>query len=282
MAIHPASTMAQPFSGWWPITVVSTLSAMIHGIDAHVVHHQVEHGIDTGTHLGHAAQVFGAQGGRGGADADHLAGQAGFAQAIGGTDAAGAFLFGHGDEGGVVVMVVAGAGMGDHAAEAHAAGVEHLAHGQQGGVFRGDAGAVAIHVDFNPDFKTFLLRLAEGHDGLGTDHAVGHDLEIAALATQCQRLAQLGGGHADGVDDVGDAGGKELLGSLRVETVMPRAPACNCACTTCWHLVVLTCGRKRTPSASMRCCMRAMLCSMREMSIKAAGVGRVARLMGNS
>ena len=28
MAIQPASTMAQPFSAWCPITVVSTLSAM--------------------------------------------------------------------------------------------------------------------------------------------------------------------------------------------------------------------------------------------------------------
>jgi hypothetical protein len=28
MAIQPASTMAQPFSTWWPMTVVSTLSAM--------------------------------------------------------------------------------------------------------------------------------------------------------------------------------------------------------------------------------------------------------------
>ena len=28
MAIQPASTMAQPFSGWWPMTVVSTDSAM--------------------------------------------------------------------------------------------------------------------------------------------------------------------------------------------------------------------------------------------------------------
>jgi hypothetical protein len=44
------------------------------------------------------------------------------------------------------------------------------------------------------------------------------------------------------------------------------------------HLVVFTCGRKRTPSAFMRCCMRAMLCCMRERSMMAAGVSRVARV----
>src|SRR3954470_16225594 len=58
---------------------------------------------------------------------------------------------------------------------------------------------------------------------------------------------------------------------------MPSAPALACARATGVHLLVLTCGLKRTPSAFMRCCMRSMLRCMRARSITAAGVSRAAK-----
>src|SRR5437588_582524 len=68
---------------------------------------------------------------------------------------------------------------------------------------------------------------------------------------------------------------KNCSASFRVETVMPEAPAARCAAATGTLLLVFTWGRRRTPCASMRCCMRAMLRCMRSRSITAAGVSRV-------
>ena len=66
---------------------------------------------------------------------------------------------------------------------------------------------------------------------------------------------------------------KNCSASFRVDTVMPTAPASRCRRATSMHFVVLTWGRRRTPSAFMRCCMRAMLRIRRVSSISAAGVG---------
>ena len=57
------------------------------------------------------------------------------------------------------------------------------------------------------------------------------------------------------------------------------APASSCRRTTSRHLLVLTCGRSFTPSASMRDCMRVMLACMWGMSMRAAGVSRAARVI---
>lgn len=64
---------------------------------------------------------------------------------------------------------------------------------------------------------------------------------------------------------------------VRVGTVMPRAPAASCSCVTDQHFAVFTCGRKATPSASMRCCIRAMLVYIRRVSTRAAVVSRMER-----
>src|SRR6188472_2715704 len=66
---------------------------------------------------------------------------------------------------------------------------------------------------------------------------------------------------------------KNCSASFSVETVIPLAPASRCRRATSMHFVVLTCGRRRTPSAFMRCCMRAMLRIIRVSSRSAAGVG---------
>src|SRR6476646_3228699 len=66
---------------------------------------------------------------------------------------------------------------------------------------------------------------------------------------------------------------KNCSASYSVDTVIPLAPASRCRRATSMHFVVLTCGRRRTPSASMRCCMRAILRIMRGSAISAAGVG---------
>ena len=76
---------------------------------------------------------------------------------------------------------------------------------------------------------------------------------------------------------------KNCSASLSVETVMPRAPASSCACTTGRHFEVLTCGRKATPSAFIRSCMRATLRRIRARSTSAEGVSRSAsRVMDRS
>lgn len=124
----------------------------------------------------------------------------------------GMFLFGYGDEGGVVVVVIVGICMGDYVVDVYVVGVEYFVYGQQGGVFWSDVGVVVIYVDFNLDFKIFFLCLVEGYDGFGIDYVVGYDFEVVVLVVQCQCLVQFGGGYVDGVDDVGDVGSKELFG----------------------------------------------------------------------
>ena len=134
---------------------------------------------------------------------------------FGGLHAAGPFLFGQCGERFRCVQLVTRSGVRHDATETHAAFVQASRHRHQSVLVVGpDARAVAIAVDFDPHLEDFVVFLAEVRDGRCRRRVVDEDLQLAALAAHRQHLGQLGRRDADGVEDVDDAGGEELLGFL--------------------------------------------------------------------
>lgn len=101
--------------------------------------------------------------------------------------------------------------MGHHATQVHAAVAEDSRHVQQGLVFSGQAGAVAIAVDFNPYVEALVVLLCERDEGLGTGDAVGEQAQVAALAPQGQGLGQFARRDGHGIKHIEDALAEAML-----------------------------------------------------------------------
>jgi hypothetical protein len=102
-----------------------------------------------------------------------------------------------------------------HAAQAHAAFVQRARHLEQRVFFGPDAGAMAVGVDLDQHLEHLAVRAAEGGDGPCRLGAVRDDGQRAAAPAQFHRVRQPVRRHADGVEDVGEAVRKELLGLLQ-------------------------------------------------------------------
>ncbi len=92
--------------------------------------------------------------------------------------------------------------MGQHAGQRDRRGaVEDAGDLQKLGAVRGHAAALVPDVDLDEHG----VGGAVGRDRLGRVGVVGDDLEVGALVAEGRRAIELGGRHADGIEDVGDA-----------------------------------------------------------------------------
>ena len=116
--------------------------------------------------------------------------------------------------------------MREHARKLHSAALQYLADFQQRVLIWLDSRAVAVGIDLYEHHKRMAVVLAEAGNGLGAFDAVGEDLESAAAPAQIQGLGQSVRGHADGIENVGHALGKELLGFLERRYRDAAGPGC--------------------------------------------------------
>src|SRR5690349_5775303 len=105
--------------------------------------------------------------------------------------------------------------MRHHATHAHASLVQRARDGNQSVTVRSDARAMTVDVDLDPDFERRRMRVPKVRDRLRTGDAVGDDLEVATALPQGQRLWQLRGCDADGIQHVAHTGDEKLLGLLQ-------------------------------------------------------------------
>jgi hypothetical protein len=186
--------------------------------DADVVHDQIEEHINAGTHLGHAFQIQRREGSGRGTDADVRARDPGVTYALSGANAEGALLFGKGLQGFGVVEFVAGTGVGHDAAQLHAAFAEDARDVDECRVFSGEARAMAVTVDLNPDGPDgvgFVVLTGKSDDCMGALNAVGQHAQVATGPPQRQCLGQFAGRDGDGIQHVADALVETVFGFLQ-------------------------------------------------------------------
>jgi hypothetical protein len=104
--------------------------------------------------------------------------------------------------------------VGHHAAQVQAALAEDAGDVDQYRVLCGQAGAMAVAIDFDPHVEAYVMLLCESDDGLGALDAVGKQAEVAAFAPQGQGLGQFAWGDGHGVEHIAYAGGETMLGFL--------------------------------------------------------------------
>ena len=114
--------------------------------------------------------------------------------------------------------------MGQHALQDGAALVQQLADGDQVGGLGLDAGAMAVGIDFDHHLEDVLLGPALGDDGFGGRRRIDQEDQGAAPPAERQRPVELLRRDADGIENVGEARGEELLGLLQGRDGDARGP----------------------------------------------------------
>ncbi|KAG0778981.1 hypothetical protein G6F22_010905 [Rhizopus arrhizus] len=188
---------------------------VVDGAHAQPCHHQVEEHVHARAHFRHAIEVAGKVGGGRGADADDRARQPCLADRFSAADGSPALLFGHIGDRLQAAAAVGLAGMRHDAAQA-ACGMQHTGDGEKMLVItRLHAGAVAVAIDLDQRGHGAALGRGTIGDRLGGFDAVDDHGQVHALAAQGEHAVQLGRRHADGIQQIGDAGRGELFGFLQ-------------------------------------------------------------------
>jgi hypothetical protein len=141
----------------------------------------------------------------GGAERNHVAGQAGGAQALGGGD--GGHAFGLRDAL-HVLHGAAGVGMAGMGQDAGAGTAEAPGDVEQGGAVGGDAATALATIDLDQRAR----RRGVGGDGGGDGGVIGDDHDVGAAGVQLRHRIELLWRDADRVQDVAEAVAGEVLG----------------------------------------------------------------------
>ncbi len=175
--------MIQPLSGWWPITLASTDTAISSTAQEPIpACNQIAEHVDARPHLRDAVEMARMAGRRRGADAHHRTGQARFPQGCGGLHGRRALALGRRGQGGGIRQAVALAGMEQHP-RSSAPWARMLADAaEQPGIARLHARAVTVRIHFDEGGKPVARGPAPGRHGLGLGEGVEHDGEIRAPA----------------------------------------------------------------------------------------------------
>ena len=179
--------------------------------DADAGYDEVEEDEHAGADLGDAIQFTREMGGRGRADTDDGAGQAGGAHVASGGHGGRPLPFREGGQRLRPVRVVAFPGVGEHAAQSRATVPQDATDGGDGSIIGLQAAAMPVRVDLDQRRDRVAGGARGGDDGLRLLHRVEQHREVGAGRAQFDHPGQLRRRDADGVGDVAHAGGGEDL-----------------------------------------------------------------------